>query len=236
LNAIVFVVSTIFLLPGIILAIPAHELAHVYAARAAGDETPRRQGYMRSWRNWFSPYGVVAIIFLRVGWGEEPPVNEYRLPGIGGKLMYALAGPVANLIVAIPFGIAARLLIATNGQFDPTTWVQPPIYDLEYVLYAIFFINLAMFAFNLLPIPGLDGWRVIEALFRGFRPKFFFDAGVRRREIWAVCAVVIFLSYFIGLNVLGWVMSPFFHPASALIMGACTAYPGLNGSLAPCLP
>ena len=227
-----FIVSAIFLIPGILLAIPAHELAHVYAARALGDETPRRQGYLRSWRSWFSPYGVAAALLLRVGWGEEPPVNEYRLGAAGRRLIYALSGPAANLVLAIPFGLAARALANTNGGFDPSTWVQPPINDLIYLLYAIHFFNLAMFAFNLLPIPGLDGWRVLEALFRGVRPKLFFDAGVRRREVWAVCAVVLFLSYFIGLNLLGWAMSPFYHPASALIMGSCQGYTGLL----PCLP
>lgn len=231
-NPRVFIVSAIFLIPAIVIAIPAHELAHAYVARWFGDESARRQGYLRSWRNWFSPYGVAAALLLRVGWGEPAPVNEYRLGGVGRKLAFALAGPAANLVLAIPFGIAARALLEQGNLVDFSTWVQPPLSDLTYLLYATFFFNLAMFAFNLLPIPGLDGWRVLEALFRTVRPKLFFDASVRRREIWAICAVVLFLSFFIGLNLLGWVMSPFFHPASTLIMGSCQGYPGLL----PCLP
>ncbi len=231
-NPRVFIVSAIFLIPAIVIAIPVHELAHAYAARALGDETPRRQGYLRSWRNWFSPYGVAAALIFRIGWGEAAPVNESRLGGPVRKLAWALSGPAANLVVAIPFGVAARMLLDQGALVDFSTWVQPPLSDLAYLLYAIFFFNLAMFAFNLLPIPGLDGWRVLEALFRGMRPKLFFDATMRRREVWTICAVVLFLSYFIGLNLLGWVMSPFFHPASALIMGACQGYPGIS----PCLP
>lgn len=231
-NPRVFIVSAIFLIPGILIAIPIHELAHAYAAQAQGDNTPRRQGWMRSWRNWFNPYGIAAALFLRVGWGEAAPVSEYRLRGPGGRLAWALSGPVANLVVAIPFGFAARALLDRGNLVDFSTWVQPPLSDLTYLLYATFFFNLAIFAFNLLPIPGLDGWRVLEALFRGLRPKLFFDANLRRREVWAICAVVLFLTYFIGINVLGWVMSPFFHPASTLIMGSCQGYPGLL----PCLP
>ena len=227
-----FIVSAIFLIPAIIVAIPAHELAHAYAARALGDETPRRQGYLRSWRNWFSAYGVAAALILRVGWGEPAPVNEYRLAGTGRKLAWALAGPAANLVLAIPFGIAVRALADSNGGWDTGTWVQPPILDVEYLLYAFYFFNLVMFAFNLLPIPGLDGWRVLEALFRGVRPKLFFDATMRRREVWTICAVGLFLSYFIGLNLLGWVLSPFYHPVSTLIIGSCQGYPGIL----PCLP
>jgi Zn-dependent protease len=231
-NPRVFIVSAIFLIPGILIAIPVHELAHVFAARAMGDETPRRQGYLRSWRNWFSPYGVATALIFRVGWGEAAPVNERSLDGPVRKLAWALAGPAANLVLAIPFAIAARVIADSNGGFDPSTWVQPPVLDLEYLLYALYFFNLAMFAFNLLPIPGLDGWRVLEALFRGVRPKFFFDASLQRRQVWTICAVALFLSYFIGINLLGWVMSPFFHPASTLIIGSCQGYPGLT----PCLP
>jgi Zn-dependent protease len=135
--------------------------------------------------------------------------------------------------VAIPFGIAARLLVATlPGEFSLRTFIQPPAWDLFYLLYAIYFFNLAMFAFNLLPIPGLDGWRVLEAIFRTRNARFFFEANMRRREVWGIAFVVVLLASFVGLNVLGWVMSPFFHPASALIFGTCVAYPGLS----PCLP
>src|SRR5437588_262064 len=101
-----------------------------------------------------------------------------------------------------------RTFVVSAIFLIPAILLAIPVNDLVYLVYAIFFFNLAMFAFNLLPIPGLDGWRVLEALFRTVRPKLFFDASVRRREVWAICAVVLFLSYFIGLNLLGWVMSP----------------------------
>lgn len=229
-----FIVSTLFLIPAIVIAIPVHELAHSYAALWQGDTTPRRQGFMRwTWRTFYDPYGVAAALLLRVGWGVMAPVNEYRLRGAGGRLLWALAGPIANLVVAIPFGVAARVLVASlPADFQFRTFVQAPISDLFYLVFAIYFFNLAMFAFNLLPIPGLDGWRVLEALFRSSRPRFFFEAQSRRREVWGIAVVVVLLGSFIGLNLLGWVMSPFFHPASALIFGSCVAYPGLS----PCLP
>lgn len=233
-DAQTFIVSTLFLIPAIAIAVPVHELAHSYAALWQGDTTPRRQGYLRrTWQTLYDPYGIFAALLLRVGWGVMAPVNEYRLRGTPGRLVWALAGPVANLVLAIPFGIAARVLLATlPGQLDLRTFVQPPAWDLFYLVYALYFFNLAMFAFNLLPIPGLDGWRVLEALFRTVRPRFFYEATMRRREIWGIAIVAVLLGSFIGLNLLGWVMSPFFHPASVLIIGSCVAYPGLT----PCLP
>ena len=229
-----FIVSTLFLIPAIVIAIPVHELAHSYAALWQGDATPRRQGYLRwTWRTFLDPYGVAAALLVRVGWGVMAPVNEYRLRGVGGRLIWALAGPAANLLVAIPFGLAARALAAPVAfEFQFRTFVQPPLADVFYLVFAIYFFNLAMFAFNLLPIPGLDGWRVVEALFRSRNPRFFFEANSRRREVWGIAVVAVLLGGFIGLNLLGWAMSPFFHPASSLIFGGCTPYPGLT----PCLP
>lgn len=232
-DAQTFIVATLFLIPGVAIAVPVHELAHSYAAIWQGDTTPRRQGYLRwTWQTFYDPYGVAAALLLRVGWGVMAPVNEYRLRGASGRLIWALAGPAANLVVAIPFGILARVLAGSLTDFSYRTFVQPPLSDLFYLVFAIYFFNLAMFAFNLLPIPGLDGWRVIEALFRSMRPRFFFEANTRRREIWGIAVIVVFLGAFIGLNPLGWVMSPFFHPASSLIFGTCAGYPYLT----PCLP
>jgi Zn-dependent protease len=233
-DAQTFIVSTLFLVPAILIAIPVHELSHAYAALFQGDTTPRRQGYLRfNWRNWFEPYGVLAAVLARVGWGNPAPVNEYRLRGAAGKVIWALAGPCGNLLVAVVFGLGARQLFALTGGFDASTFIQPnPLADLTYLCYAVFFLNLATCVFQLIPLPGLDGWRVLEALFRSRWPRFFFDATMRRREIWMVAIVVVFIGTFVvRLNLLAVVMSPVYTPLSGVIIGSCAPYPGLD----PCL-
>jgi len=105
------------------------------------------------------------------------------------------------------------------------------------LVYVIVFLNLSIFAFQLLPIPGLDGWDVVETLFRSRNPRFFFNVSTRRREIWVGAIVIVFLfSIFQGRNLLGIVMSPFYTPASLISLGLCSGYaiPGLAG-LDPCL-
>ncbi|HEY8814217.1 MAG TPA: hypothetical protein VIP57_03835, partial [Candidatus Dormibacteraeota bacterium] len=106
------------------------------------------------------------------------------------------------------------------------------------ILYAIVFLNLSIFAFQLLPIPGLDGWDVIETLFRSRNPRFFHNAYARRRDIWIALFVIVFLfQLFQGRSLLGLAMSPFYTPASLISLGQCGTYaiPGLTG-LDPCLP
>lgn len=223
----VFLISTLFMIPAILVAIPVHELSHAYAAILQGDSTPRRQGYLRwNWRNWFDPYGVLTAILARVGWGNPAPVNEYKLRGVGGRLFWALAGPLGNLAAAAVFGLTYRLVLP---PFDFSTLAQSPLQLLSYVVYAMFFLNLATCVFQLIPIPGLDGWRVLEALFRSRWPRFFFDATVHRQQIWMVAILIVFIGPFLThVNLLAVVMLPVFAPLSTLIIGGCGVYPYLT--------
>jgi Zn-dependent protease len=104
-------------------------------------------------------------------------------------------------------------------------------------VYVIVFLNLSIFAFQLLPIPGLDGWNIIEILFRGRNPRFFYDVSVRRREIWAGAVIILIAFQFLArVNILWYVMTPFYEPASLISLGVCDGYqiPNLTG-LYPCL-
>lgn len=225
----VFLVTAVFLIPAALVGIPAHELGHALAARWQGDPTARNRGYLAfNPRLFIEPYGLIAVFLARVGWGQPVPVNEYRLRGVWGRVGYAVGGPAANLVVAAVSGVAVRSLSQQGVGFDITTFVQTPLGYVAYILYAIFFLDLSMFAFNLLPIPGLDGWRVLEAIFRHRYAKFFFDASARRREIWMIAVLILFATSFIGVPLLASVMLPLYAPASNAILGQCIGYYGLS--------
>lgn len=231
-DPIVFLIGSLFLVPALFVAIPVHELGHGLTAYLLGDPTPRNRGFLRfDPRLFFNAYGILAVFFLNVSWGEPVPVNEYRLGSIGRKLAYALGGPAASLLAAVVCGVALRLLEPLGAFANPTTLVQPPLGYVATILYALYFLNLATFAFQLLPIPGLDGWRVAEALFRDRNPRFFFDAWANRTTIWLVCAIIVFLGpLLLRFSILGLAVGIFFQPASSLILGQCTGYV----SLQPC--
>jgi Zn-dependent protease len=231
-NPYQWLAATLFLIPGVLIAIPAHELGHALAAYWMGDRTPRNRGYLSvvEPRKFFSGYGLLMMLFWRVGWGERIPVNEYRLQGLREKLAYDLAGPAANLLLAIVFGLAARPLIAF---VNPTTVVLEPLGFLANILYGAYFANLSIMAFNLLPIPGFDGWKVIEDLFRRRNPRFFVDVAMRQQQIQQILIVGLFIAQFFAGNLLNVALVPFYAPVATLILGACTGYP--TNSL-PCLP
>ncbi len=221
------------LVPALLIAIPVHEMGHAAAAYLQGDRSVRYFGYFTlNPRRFIDPIGVIAVFVALVGWGRKVPVQPNRISTVRQRLVHALGGPVANLVVAIVLGLVLRTLIGAGLR--PSLTLSSGL--VAYLIYAVWFLNLSLFAFHLLPIPGLDGWEILEIIFRPRAPRFFFNASVRRREIWAGVVIVIFVGSLIGIPVLSYVMTPFYKPASLISLGQCTGYgvPGFN-ALYPCL-
>src|SRR5207253_6319641 len=227
------VLGLLLLVPALLVAIPVHEMGHAAAAYFLGDRSVRYFGYFSpDPRRFLDPLGALAVFVALVGWGRRVPVQSNRISTTGQKVLFELGGPAANLLVALILGFLLRALLRAGLPFS---FDLGPGLFLE-ALYAIVFLNLSMFAFQLLPIPGLDGWNVIEALFRSRNARFFFDVSVRRREVWVGCVIVLVVFQFLlGINLLSWVMSPFYEPASLISLGECDGYtiPGISG-LFPC--
>jgi Zn-dependent protease len=233
---VAFVLAALLLVPAILVAIPVHEMGHAAAAYLQGDRSVRYFGYFTlDPRRFLDPLGVIAIFIALVGWGRRVPVQPNRINTVRQRLVHELGGPLANLLVAIALGVVWRVLNAAGLGFDLA--FSPGL--IGALVYAIVFLNLSIFAFQLLPIPGLDGWDVVETLFRNRNPRFFFNVSTRRREIWIGLVVVAFLfGLFQHGSLLALVMSPFYAPASLISLGQiCSGYaiPGLAG-LYPCLP
>jgi Zn-dependent protease len=233
-NFVAFILAALLLVPALLIAIPVHEVGHAVAAYFLGDRSVRYFGYLTlNLRRFLDPLGVIAVFVALVGWGRRVPVQPNRISTPVQHVIHELGGPVANLVVAIVLGFAWRLLsrmgMASSLELSPAL--------LGAAIYVIVFLNLSMFAFQLLPIPGLDGWGVIEAIFRNRNARFFYEVNSRRQQIWVGCIVVIFLfQLFQGASLLSIVMTPFYLPASLISLGGCAGYgiPGFVG-LHPCL-
>jgi len=231
-----FLVAALMLVPALLIAIPLHELGHAVTAYFLGDRSVRYFGYFdlspSKVRRLFDLLGVIAVFIALVGWGRKVPVQPNRISTMRQKVLYELGGPAANLLGALLFGVILRFLIR-NGAVAS---VGSPLDVLTFALYAIWFLNVSIFAFQLLPVPGLDGWAIVEALFKSRNPRFFFDVSARRQQIWIGVILVIFIGSVFRVPVLNLVMSPFYTPASLISLGTCIGYgvPNFN-QLSPCL-
>ena len=179
----------LYRVPGILVAISFHECAHAYAAYKCGDPTARNLGRMTlNPFAHFDPIGLVMLLLVRFGWAKPVPINtrNFKNPR-KDELIVSLAGVAANLIIAfITLGVMYTLQICTT--------IESTI--LENILSSMFFSNLAFFVFNLLPIPPLDGYHVLQCILgrftrtaSGFRFFYFFE-----RYGFVILIAVLFLN------------------------------------------
>ncbi len=159
----------IFLLVGF----PVHEYSHALVAYRLGDGTAKLFG--RLTLNpivHFDPLGGLILIISAlspggffIGWAKPTPVNPNMLRGGRQAEAYvAAAGPISNLLMAAVAGICLRVVLAMGvDQFDLNGNQTPAGFAMD-VLYIFTFINVALFIFNLIPIPPLDGSKVMFAL------------------------------------------------------------------------
>ncbi|PIE58871.1 MAG: site-2 protease family protein [Desulfobulbus propionicus] len=147
-------------LPPFLLALTCHELAHGYVAYALGDPTAKIAGRLTmNPIKHIDPMGALIFIVAKIGWAKPVPVNPnyFRNPR-QGMLLVALAGPGANIALAI---ISAILFKTIAKLFIIPAFVLVPLVNM---LYACVVINFILAAFNCLPIPPLDGSKVLMSL------------------------------------------------------------------------
>ncbi len=142
----------------IVFAITIHEFSHALFAYILGDNTAKDQG--RLTLNPFSHldlFGFFILLIAGFGWGKPVPFNPYNLKNKKwGPGLIALAGPLSNLVAIIVFGITLRLIGSYTDLAEENLMVLLLVFLIQ--------INMILMIFNLLPIPPLDGSKVLFSI------------------------------------------------------------------------
>ncbi len=178
----------VIVLVPMILSLTVHEFAHAWSAFKLGDDTASRQGRMTlNPTVHIDPIGTLLIPIFSVlaggisliGWAKPVPVSPYRFKRTvtmrTGMMITALAGPASNLLIAALFG---GIIMVLDGKLVESV-VQLYHIDRFYAVYAmgdkdpvimilgrVFFLNLSLAVFNMLPVPPLDGSRVLPVMWQ----------------------------------------------------------------------
>ena len=144
-------------LPPLLFALTVHELAHGWVAFRLGDPTAKMAGRLTmNPLKHLDPLGVLAFVIMKIGWAKPVPVDPryFRNPQ-KDMLLVALAGPGANVLLALASALLARVLVSMPVL--PLFVLQP----LVGMLVASVWINIMLAVFNIIPIPPLDGSKVL---------------------------------------------------------------------------
>ena len=138
-------------LVGIAIAMSIHEFGHAYSAHLLGDDTAKYNGRMTlNPAKHVDPIGLITLLLFRIGWAKPVPINpnnfkNYRV----GNVIVSLSGALGNLVGAIACALIVKYV---------------DMYAIQIIFHKAMWINIGFGAFNLLPIPPLDGWGVVSSL------------------------------------------------------------------------
>ncbi len=158
----------------ILFAITVHEVAHGWMAKRLGDPTAERLGRLTlNPIRHIDPIGTILIPGLLLlmgtgivfGWAKPVPItwSNLRHPRRDMALV-AIAGPGANLVMALLWAAIGRLAMIVPAIWPPSAWAARPLFEMGV---AGVTINLVLMVLNLLPVPPLDGSRVVSGLLPG---------------------------------------------------------------------
>jgi len=147
----------------LLIAFTVHELAHAVTADYLGDPTPRRMGRITlNPLKHLDPFGTIMLIIAGFGWAKPVMTNPMNMRGNPHTSMaiVAFAGPLSNLVMA---GIAA--IFFRLGLIDINVLMSGGgALSFSSLVFQFLYINLALAFFNLLPVPPLDGSRILYAI------------------------------------------------------------------------
>lgn len=190
------ILGLLLTLPGVIIAITFHEFAHAWTAYRLGDNTPKYQGRLNlNPLSHLDPIGLIMLVVAHFGWGKPVEINPNNFKGkysiSASEAIVSVAGPAMNLIVAVIFAIIYMLIIKFAGiQFAFTSMGSAIIAIIQYTI----IVNVGLGVFNLIPLPPLDGSKVLMH-FLPYNAKVWFE---EKTQIFYIVFLVLFITGIAG--------------------------------------
>ena len=195
------------LLVSFIIATSIHEFMHAWTAWRLGDDTARRLGRITlNPMAHFEPIGFIGMVLISlgfpfIGWGKPVPVNPsalrryFRSRPQSGMAIVAIAGPASNVVQALVAAIPIQVAIRTGNDLG----------ELFFYLDRFVFVNILLASFNMIPIPPLDGHKILT----GILPRFWYPVlAPLERYGFVVLLLLLFVGGRTGSSLVGGMIDP----------------------------
>ena len=200
-----------------VVAITIHEFMHAWTAWRLGDDTAARMGRITlNPASHFDPFGFFGFVIIALGfpgfaWGKPVPVNpnrfrRSRLGQRGGMALVAFAGPLSNVVLAGVAAIPLRYSIETGADLG----------ELGRFLFDFLWINAGLAAFNMIPIPPLDGSKILLAIL----PNFWYPILAPLQQYGFGILLVLIVIGRVGDNIITAMSGPVFSELLRLYFGS----------------
>lgn len=195
------ILGVLLTLPGVLVAITFHEYAHALAAYKLGDDTPKVQGRLNlNPLTHLDPIAVVLLVFTHIGWGKPVEINpnnfDRKISARAGEAIVAAAGPIMNILLAFVIAIIFYALQVFATGFAIGT--QTGMIIMTMLQYAVI-VNVGLGVFNLIPLPPLDGSKILIH-FLPYNAKTWFE---NNTQLFYVIFIVLWIT-----NLISYIISP----------------------------
>ena len=207
--------TLILLVPVILLALSVHEFSHGLVAYRLGDPTAKYAGRLTlNPVSHLDPIGTLMLFLVHFGWAKPVPVDpRYFTNPKRDMLWVALAGPASNMVLALLSGLAIRFINLNPGLLTSSVIGN----SIGVMIVLSLQINLALAVFNLLPVPPLDGSKILFGL---LPPQYEHLAYNLERYGPGILFGLILLGFLTGFSILWAFIGPFVNFFSLLFAGA----------------
>jgi Zn-dependent protease len=194
-----FLLKLLFQIPILLISLTIHEYSHGLVAYRLGDDTAKRAGRLTlNPISHIDPIGLLMLFIVHIGWAKPVPINPYNFKDYKrDTAITAAAGPISNFLMAILLSGILYLLRTFLPVSIQMGEVQMFIFSI--LFYAIL-INLALGLFNLIPLPPLDGSKILGGF---LTDRQYYKYAAKEREGAMVLMIIFAVDYFLRLGLIG---------------------------------
>jgi Zn-dependent protease len=181
-----------------------HEYSHGLVAYWLGDDTAKRAGRLTlNPISHIDPVGLIMLFIVHIGWAKPVPINPYNFRDQKRDMaLSAAAGPISNFIMAILLAVLFRFF----NNMNPTWQYSSSIGSiLMFMLFYAVMINLALGLFNLIPVPPLDGSKIIGGF---MSDELYYKYTAQERRGAQILIIIFVVSFIFKLDIIGSVIIP----------------------------